>query len=160
MTDSRRPAPRHESESSPVLTAGGVVVQMFDDVPYTAIVHRPKFNDWSIPKGKVDPGETLAQTAVREIREETALECTLGEYLGPSIFLTARNWVIIGSCTSILTTASHRMPRSTGCGGYRCMRQRKRWIRNKIGGSSPRHLHAYTLDHSTAHNPSKACWTR
>jgi len=86
MTDSRRPAPRHESESSPVLTAGGVVVQMFDDVPYTAIVHRPKFNDWSIPKGKVDPGETLEQTALREIREETALECTLGEYLGTQYF--------------------------------------------------------------------------
>jgi 8-oxo-dGTP diphosphatase len=39
-----------------------------------AIVHRVRYQDWTFPKGKVDPGETLAETAVREIKEETCSE--------------------------------------------------------------------------------------
>lgn len=42
------------------------------------LVHRPKYDDWTFPKGKCDPGETLAETAVREIGEETGLEVRLG----------------------------------------------------------------------------------
>ncbi|WP_174183955.1 NUDIX hydrolase [Nocardia barduliensis] len=47
-----------------------------------ALVHRPKYEDWSLPKGKLDPGETPILTAVREVREETGLESRLGRYLG------------------------------------------------------------------------------
>lgn len=47
-----------------------------------AVVHRPHYDDWSLPKGKVDPGENLAGTAVREIKEETGLDATLGWLLG------------------------------------------------------------------------------
>ncbi|MFR9751989.1 NUDIX hydrolase [Nocardia sp. 004] len=47
-----------------------------------AVVHRPKYQDWSLPKGKLDPGETPVLAAVREVREETGLECRLGRYLG------------------------------------------------------------------------------
>lgn len=43
-----------------------------------AIVHRVRYQDWTFPKGKVDPGETLAETAVREIKEETGLKVKLG----------------------------------------------------------------------------------
>lgn len=46
------------------------------------LVHRPKYDDWSWPKGKVDPNETHRHTAVREIGEETGLPVTLGPYLG------------------------------------------------------------------------------
>ncbi|MCB1298549.1 MAG: NUDIX hydrolase [Mycobacterium sp.] len=46
-----------------------------------AIVHRPRYDDWSLPKGKVDPGETEAVTAVREILEETGYHCRLGRRL-------------------------------------------------------------------------------
>lgn len=42
------------------------------------VVHRPKYDDWTFPKGKCDPGESLAETAVREIGEETGLEVRLG----------------------------------------------------------------------------------
>ena len=38
-----------------------------------ALVHRPRYDDWSLPKGKVDPGETEPVTAVREVEEETGL---------------------------------------------------------------------------------------
>ena len=44
-----------------------------------ALVHRPKYDDWSFPKGKLDPGETDEEAATREVREETGLECALGE---------------------------------------------------------------------------------
>jgi 8-oxo-dGTP pyrophosphatase MutT (NUDIX family) len=44
----------------------------------TALVHRPKYDDWSLPKGKPEPGEHLVQTAVREVAEETGLDIVLG----------------------------------------------------------------------------------
>ncbi|MFE2960323.1 NUDIX hydrolase [Nocardia tengchongensis] len=47
-----------------------------------ALVHRPKYDDWSLPKGKLDPGETPVITAVREVAEETGLRSRLGRYLG------------------------------------------------------------------------------
>lgn len=45
------------------------------------LIHRPTYDDWTFPKGKVDPGETLQQTAVREIAEETGLTVRLGHPL-------------------------------------------------------------------------------
>lgn len=51
-----------------------------DDVE-VALVHRPKYDDWSFPKGKVDPGETIVDAAVREVAEETGFDARLGRYL-------------------------------------------------------------------------------
>ncbi|GAC51787.1 NUDIX hydrolase [Gordonia amicalis] len=47
-----------------------------------AVVHRPRYDDWTIPKGKGEPGETLVDTAVREIAEETGQHVVLGRHLG------------------------------------------------------------------------------
>ncbi|MBP3089154.1 NUDIX hydrolase [Corynebacterium sp. sy017] len=47
-----------------------------------AIIHRPHYDDWSLAKGKVDPGESLATTAVREIKEETGFDVRLEKLLG------------------------------------------------------------------------------
>ena len=55
-----RPARNSANERAPVL-----------------LVHRPKYDDWSFPKGKADPGETVEQTALREVREETGLDCKI-----------------------------------------------------------------------------------
>jgi 8-oxo-(d)GTP phosphatase len=49
--------------------------------PLVAIVHRPRYDDWSLPKGKVDPGETEPVTAVREVEEETGFISELGRRL-------------------------------------------------------------------------------
>ena len=49
--------------------------------PEVAIIHRPRYDDWSLPKGKVDAGETEPVTAVREIREETGYTAHLGRRL-------------------------------------------------------------------------------
>jgi 8-oxo-dGTP diphosphatase len=46
-----------------------------------ALVHRPKWDDWSHPKGKFEPGETALQCAVREVREETGMACVPGRPL-------------------------------------------------------------------------------
>ncbi|WP_245900581.1 NUDIX hydrolase [Prauserella shujinwangii] len=46
-----------------------------------AVVHRPRYGDWSLPKGKLDPGETAPVAAVRELREETGYDSVLGRFL-------------------------------------------------------------------------------
>jgi 8-oxo-dGTP diphosphatase len=57
-----------------VQAAGGLVEREDGRV---ALVHRPRYDDWSLPKGKLDPGESFEAGALREVREETGLECEL-----------------------------------------------------------------------------------
>jgi 8-oxo-dGTP diphosphatase len=45
------------------------------------LVHRPEYDDWTFPKGKVEPGESDEECAVREVEEETGLVCSLGREL-------------------------------------------------------------------------------
>ena len=45
------------------------------------VVHRPKYDDWTFPKGKLDPGESDEEAAHREVAEETGLDCVLGREL-------------------------------------------------------------------------------
>ncbi|WP_425559789.1 NUDIX hydrolase [Kitasatospora terrestris] len=49
--------------------------------PRIAVIHRPKYDDWSLPKGKLEPGEGWRVAALREVREETGMSCVLGEEL-------------------------------------------------------------------------------
>ena len=46
------------------------------------VVHRPRYDDWSFPKGKAEPGESMVLTAIREVAEETGRQIVLGRYLG------------------------------------------------------------------------------
>jgi 8-oxo-dGTP diphosphatase len=55
-----------------VKAAGGVVV---DDQGRVVLVHRPRYDDWTLPKGKLDPGESFQDAALREVAEETGLRC-------------------------------------------------------------------------------------
>lgn len=55
--------------------------------PRIALIHRPKYDDWSLPKGKLDPGESLVQAALREVEEETGLRCVLGAELPAQHYL-------------------------------------------------------------------------
>ena len=45
------------------------------------LVHRPRYDDWTLPKGKLDPGESFEAAALREVWEETGLRCRLGDEL-------------------------------------------------------------------------------
>ena len=62
-----------DPEEAEVKAAGGVVLR--DGC--IAVVHRPRYDDWSLPKGKLDPGESWEECALREVREETGLHCAL-----------------------------------------------------------------------------------
>ncbi len=66
-----------------IRAAGGVVWRPgADGEPEVLLVHRPKYGDWTLPKGKLMPGETPRAAAIREVEEETGLRCRLGEPLG------------------------------------------------------------------------------
>ena len=67
-----------------VYAAGGVVWRIVEGKLRILVIHRTKYRDVTLPKGKVDPGETLAETAVREIREETGIRVSLGVPVGVS----------------------------------------------------------------------------
>lgn len=67
-----------------VYAAGGVVWRVVDGKLRVLLIHRTKYRDVTLPKGKVDPGEMLAETAVREIHEETGIRVVLGVPVGVS----------------------------------------------------------------------------
>jgi 8-oxo-dGTP diphosphatase len=65
--------------SSVVRAAGGVITRAgAGGEPELLVVHRPKYDDWTLPKGKAEPGELDEETALREVEEETGLVCELG----------------------------------------------------------------------------------
>ena len=65
-----------------VRAAGGVLWREVDGQVRVAVVHRPRYDDWSLPKGKLDPGELEVAAAVREVEEETGFTCVVGRGLG------------------------------------------------------------------------------
>jgi 8-oxo-dGTP pyrophosphatase MutT (NUDIX family) len=65
---------------SHVRAAGGVITRSAGphDERELLVVHRPRYDDWTLPKGKAEPGESDEECALREVEEETGLVCTLG----------------------------------------------------------------------------------
>ena len=63
-----------------VRAAGGLIVRDGD----VALVHRPRYDDWSLPKGKLDPGESWEDAAVREVEEETGIRARIVDELAPA----------------------------------------------------------------------------
>jgi 8-oxo-dGTP diphosphatase len=64
-----------------VRAAGGVVTRTGDGGTEFLVVHRPRYDDWSLPKGKLEAGESAEAGAIREIAEETGVEVRLGDPL-------------------------------------------------------------------------------
>lgn len=94
----KREAPEPEepppSDAVEVRAAGGVVRRRRRRLLWPrlelALVHRPRYHDWTFPKGKRDGRETDEDTALREVNEETGLSCVLGPDLGEVRYRDAR----------------------------------------------------------------------
>ncbi len=69
-----------------VRAAGGLVVRGGD----VALVHRPKYDDWTFPKGKAEDGETDEECALREVYEETGLTCELVDEIGRTEYVDSK----------------------------------------------------------------------
>jgi 8-oxo-dGTP pyrophosphatase MutT (NUDIX family) len=69
--------------SDGIHAAGGVVVRDGK----VLLVHRPRYDDWTLPKGKLDKGESFEDAALREVEEETGVRCTLGRELPGTMYM-------------------------------------------------------------------------
>jgi 8-oxo-dGTP pyrophosphatase MutT (NUDIX family) len=78
----------HNPAMEVVRGAGGVVMRR-NGVGRTelVVVHRPKYDDWTLPKGKAEKGETDEACALREVEEETSLECELGDEIAATEYV-------------------------------------------------------------------------
>jgi 8-oxo-dGTP pyrophosphatase MutT (NUDIX family) len=73
-----------------VRAAGGLVWRMGSGGKELVLVHRPAYDDWSFPKGKLNDGESELQAALREVEEEIGVRCALGHDLGTISYVDAR----------------------------------------------------------------------
>ncbi len=79
------------TEEEVVRAAGGLVWRRgAQDLVEIVLVHRPAYDDWAFPKGKLHRGETEPEAALREVEEETGLRCRLGEEVGRSSYRDSR----------------------------------------------------------------------
>jgi 8-oxo-dGTP diphosphatase len=73
-----------DRSAAEIRSAGAVLSRCAATGVEVALVHRSRYDDWSLPKGKREPGEHVLATAVREVAEETGIRVTLGRWLGQS----------------------------------------------------------------------------
>ena len=90
MEEARRRGPAGGGLTDVVRAAGGVVLRDGPAGIQVLVVHRPRYDDWSFPKGKAEPGESDEDCAVREVEEETGLRCALGRELLPTFYTDPR----------------------------------------------------------------------
>ena len=84
----RKPTPGRTADAAAVRAAGGVVLRPGrDGLPEVAIIHRPVHDDWTLPKGKLNDGETPEEGALREVREETGLSCEIVRPAGCTAYI-------------------------------------------------------------------------
>ena len=74
-------------EDVDVQAAGGLLRRETGSGPEFCLVHRPRYLDWTIPKGKLEPGESHREAAIREIEEETGFGCSVGAELPGTRYL-------------------------------------------------------------------------
>ena len=79
---------------APVLAAGGIVLRQ-DRTPLIAVVRLRKRNEWVLPKGKLDDGETARDAARREVLEETGHDVVVHEFLGTLVYESGRGSKVV-----------------------------------------------------------------
>jgi len=86
---------RHDNSNDVIQAAGGLVWRESAGGPEVVLVHRPRYDDWSFPKGKMEPGETWSETALREVEEETGLDVVLDDFAGSFSYLVRKRVKVV-----------------------------------------------------------------
>jgi 8-oxo-dGTP pyrophosphatase MutT (NUDIX family) len=86
MGDASARAAAHTSAEAVIETAGGVVIRTVGTTEEVLVVHRPRYDDWSLPKGHLEPGEDAAAAALREVEEETGVHAAVAGPVGESCY--------------------------------------------------------------------------
>jgi len=86
---------KRSGDNDVIQAAGGLVWRDAADGPEILIVHRPRYDDWSLPKGKMESGESWAETAIREVEEETGLEVALEAFAGSCSYLVRKRVKVV-----------------------------------------------------------------
>jgi len=85
------PATVPPDDQQVVRAAGGIVVRAGDSGGWeVAVIHRPEQLDWTLPKGKIETGESPTECALREVHEETGFRCHLGRFVGEVEYIDRR----------------------------------------------------------------------
>jgi 8-oxo-dGTP pyrophosphatase MutT (NUDIX family) len=72
-----------EETERPICAAGGILRRVAAGRPEIVVIHRPRYDDWSLPKGKLKGGEAWEAAALREVQEETGYRATITSFAGP-----------------------------------------------------------------------------
>ena len=80
--EASEPPRKRSSESGPIQASGGLVWREGSHGRQIAVIHRSRYDEWALPKGKPEPGESLEATSLREVREETGIEAEIIGYAG------------------------------------------------------------------------------
>jgi 8-oxo-(d)GTP phosphatase len=118
-----------------VRAAGGVVRRAGLGGDEVLLVHRPKYDDWTFPKGKAQDGETDEETALREVEEETGLACALGDELPTTQYRDSRDRPKVVRYWTMRVESGSFEPHPEV--------DAIRWVRRTQGGTSL----SYTRDH-------------
>ncbi|WP_313813694.1 NUDIX hydrolase [Glutamicibacter sp.] len=98
-----------------VIAAGAIPWRVFDGELQVLMIHRPKYNDWSWPKGKLDDGEAIAECAVREVREEIGLDISLGIPLAATTYSVRQRTKVVYYWAAKVSTSTVVTPDGTEC---------------------------------------------
>ena len=92
-------------EAKLVRSAGGIICRNGSrGATKVALIHRPGYDDWTFPKGKVDAGESLEETALREVEEETGLPVSVDRFVGLILYAVRRRPRPFASYVFLLST--------------------------------------------------------
>ncbi len=86
---------RQDNSNDVIQAAGGLVWRQSARGPEVVLVHRPRYDDWSFPKGKMEAGESWTETALREVEEETGLDVELDDFAGSFSYLVRQRVKVV-----------------------------------------------------------------